>query len=105
MSYQWWSTASFRRMRLVLFWHLVHLTNWVINGLGVALPQRGAVDRVAGLAWLPFIMQRLDNEYMMPAPLTHRRREIAERRYPRHVLHQSTDGDSATWRSWIRCSG
>ncbi|MGB7835972.1 MAG: amidohydrolase family protein, partial [Xanthobacteraceae bacterium] len=47
-------------------WHnLVHLTNWVINGLGERFPRLKVLWIESGLAWLPFIMQRLDNEYMM----------------------------------------
>ena len=47
-------------------WHnLVHLTNWVINGLGERFPKLKVLWIESGLAWLPFIMQRLDNEYMM----------------------------------------
>jgi predicted TIM-barrel fold metal-dependent hydrolase len=47
-------------------WHnLVHLTNWVINGLGERFPGLKVIWIESGLAWLPFIMQRLDNEYMM----------------------------------------
>jgi predicted TIM-barrel fold metal-dependent hydrolase len=47
-------------------WHnLVHLTNWVINGIPERFPKLKVVWIESGLAWLPFIMQRLDNEYMM----------------------------------------
>jgi uncharacterized protein len=47
-------------------WHnLVHLTNWVINGLGERFPGLKVIWIESGLAWLPFVMQRLDNEYMM----------------------------------------
>ncbi len=47
-------------------WHnLVHLTNWVINGLPERFPRLKVLWIESGLAWLPFIMQRLDNEYMM----------------------------------------
>ena len=47
-------------------WHnLVHLTNWVINGIPERFPRLKVLWIESGLAWLPFIMQRLDNEYMM----------------------------------------
>jgi uncharacterized protein len=47
-------------------WHnLVHLTNWVINGIPERFPKLKVLWIESGLAWLPFIMQRLDNEYMM----------------------------------------
>jgi uncharacterized protein len=47
-------------------WHnLVHLTNWVINGIPERFPKLKVIWIESGLAWLPFIMQRLDNEYMM----------------------------------------
>ncbi len=47
-------------------WHnLVHLTNWVINGIPERFRKLKVLWIESGLAWLPFIMQRLDNEYMM----------------------------------------
>jgi uncharacterized protein len=48
-----------------VWFNLVHLTNWVINGLGERFPGLKVIWIESGLAWLPFIMQRLDNEYMM----------------------------------------
>jgi|GEM_PF-40498 hypothetical protein len=45
--------------------NLVHLTNLVINGIPERFPKLKLLFIESGLAWLPFIMQRLDNEYMM----------------------------------------
>lgn len=45
--------------------NLVHLTNLVINGIPERFPRLKIIFIESGLAWLPFIMQRLDNEYMM----------------------------------------
>jgi hypothetical protein len=55
--------------------NLVHLTNWVINGLPVRFPKLKVLWIESGLAWLPFLMQRLDHEYLMrvsEAPLLKR---------------------------------
>jgi len=38
----------------------IHLTNWVINGLPERFPKLKLVWVESGLAWIPFIMQRLD---------------------------------------------
>ncbi len=47
-------------------WHnMLHLSNWVINGLPERFPKLKVMWIEAGLAWIPFLMQRLDNEYMM----------------------------------------
>lgn len=46
---------------------LVHLTNLVINGIPERFPKLKLLFIESGLAWIPFIMQRLDNEYMMRA--------------------------------------
>ncbi|MBM9593179.1 amidohydrolase family protein [Roseitranquillus sediminis] len=58
-------------------WHnMLHLSNWVINGLPERFPKLKVMWIEAGLAWLPFLMQRLDNEYMMrhsDAPLLKRK--------------------------------
>lgn len=55
---------------------LVHATNWVINGLPERFPQLRVIWVESGLAWIPFLMQRLDDEYMKrsnEAPLLTRR--------------------------------
>jgi predicted TIM-barrel fold metal-dependent hydrolase len=45
--------------------NLVHITNMVINGIPERFPKLKLVWIEGGLAWIPFLMQRLDNEYMM----------------------------------------
>jgi predicted TIM-barrel fold metal-dependent hydrolase len=55
--------------------NMVHLTNWVINGLPERFPKLKVMWIESGLAWLPFLMQRLDHEYLMrvsEAPLLRR---------------------------------
>jgi predicted TIM-barrel fold metal-dependent hydrolase len=47
------------------FYNILHLTNWVINGLGERFPKLPVIWIEAGLAWIPFMMQRLDHEYML----------------------------------------
>jgi predicted TIM-barrel fold metal-dependent hydrolase len=48
-----------------VFHNMVHLTNWVLNGLGERFPKLKVIWIESGLAWLPFMIQRLDNEYLM----------------------------------------
>lgn len=63
------STAANRFLTLHALgftWHnMLHLSNWVINGLPERFPKLKVMWIEAGLAWIPFLMQRLDNEYMM----------------------------------------
>lgn len=47
------------------FYNMVHVTNCVINGLPERFPNLKWIWMESGLAWVPFMMQRLDNEYMM----------------------------------------
>ncbi|MGB6453700.1 MAG: amidohydrolase family protein [Streptosporangiaceae bacterium] len=47
------------------FYNMVHLTNCVLNGLPERFPGLKWIWMESGLAWVPFMMQRLDNEYMM----------------------------------------
>jgi predicted TIM-barrel fold metal-dependent hydrolase len=59
-----------------VLYNLVNLTNWVINGMPERFPKLDVIWIESGLAWLPFIMQRLDHEYAMrssEAPLLKRR--------------------------------
>lgn len=44
---------------------LMHITNWLINGMPERYPDIDVIWIESGLAWIPFLMQRLDNEYMM----------------------------------------
>jgi predicted TIM-barrel fold metal-dependent hydrolase len=47
------------------FFNMIHLTNWIVNGLPERFPKLKVLWIESGLAWVPFLMQRLDNEYMM----------------------------------------
>jgi hypothetical protein len=47
------------------FFNMAHLANWVINALPERFPKLKVIWIESGLAWIPFLMQRLDNEYMM----------------------------------------
>ncbi len=58
------------------FFNIIHMTNWIVNGLPELFPKLKVMWIESGLAWVPFIMQRLDNEYMMrtsEAPLLKRK--------------------------------
>lgn len=47
------------------FYNILHLTNWVSNGLCERFPKMPIIWIESGLAWLPFLMQRLDHEHML----------------------------------------
>jgi uncharacterized protein len=58
------------------YFNMIHLTNWIINGIPERFPNLKVIWVESGLAWLPFMMQRLDSEYMMrssEAPMLRRR--------------------------------
>jgi predicted TIM-barrel fold metal-dependent hydrolase len=44
---------------------MVHATNWIVNGLPERFPGLKVAFVEGGLAWLPFLMQRLDHMAMM----------------------------------------
>jgi predicted TIM-barrel fold metal-dependent hydrolase len=47
-------------------WHnMLHMTNWIVNAMPERFPRLKTIWIESGLAWLPFLMQRLDNEYLM----------------------------------------
>jgi uncharacterized protein len=68
-----WNDPSFSQLNRFISMHalsfahynLIHLTNWVINGLPERFPKLKLVWVEAGLAWIPFLMQRLDHEFQM----------------------------------------
>jgi uncharacterized protein len=45
--------------------NMTHMTNWVINGMGERFPDLKVIWIESGLAWVPFMMQRLDHEYQL----------------------------------------
>ena len=45
--------------------NMIHLTNWVMNAMPERFPKLKVIWIESGLAWLPFMMQRLDHEYLM----------------------------------------
>ena len=47
------------------WYNVLHCTNWVINGMGERFPKLPVIWIESGLAWVPFLMQRLDHEYML----------------------------------------
>ncbi len=47
------------------WYNVLHCTNWVVNGMGERFPKLPVIWIESGLAWVPFLMQRLDHEYMM----------------------------------------
>ena len=57
----------FLSMHALSFVHfnMIHLTNWVINGLPERFPKLKVMWVESGLAWLPYLMQRLESEYLM----------------------------------------
>lgn len=79
-----WADRSMEQLNKFLSVHalgftifnMIHLTNWVINGLPERFPNLDTVWIESGLAWVPFMMQRLDSEYMLrssEAPLLTRK--------------------------------
>lgn len=47
------------------WYNMLHMTNWLVNGLPERFPRLKVIWIESGLAWIPFLMQRLDNEFMM----------------------------------------
>lgn len=45
--------------------NIVHMTNWILNGIPVRFPGLKSLWIESGLAWVPFVMQRLDDQYLM----------------------------------------
>jgi len=58
------------------WFNILHCTNWLVNGMPERFPKLKVIWIESGLAWVPFLMQRLDNEWMMRSsevPLLKRR--------------------------------
>ena len=96
-----WNDPSFLQLNRFISMHalsfvhysLIHMTNWIINGLPERFPKLKVLWVESGLAWIPFLMQRLDHEYQMRVVRGADAEEAAERVHARHVLHQPADGE------------
>ena len=68
-----WGDPSFQQLNRFIGMHslsfahfnMVHLTNWVLNGLPERFPKLKVIWIESGQAWITFLMQRLDQEYML----------------------------------------
>jgi predicted TIM-barrel fold metal-dependent hydrolase len=47
------------------FYNMIHLTNWIVNGIPERFPELKVIWIESGIAWIPFMMDRLDHEYLM----------------------------------------
>ena len=47
------------------FYNVVHCVNWLCNGMNERFPALKVLWMEGGLAWIPWIMQRIDSEYRM----------------------------------------
>ena len=83
-AFAWGSDQSFALCNRFLAVHalgfswfnILHCTNWLVNGMPERFPKLKVAWVESGLAWAPFLMQRLDNEWMMRSsevPLLKRR--------------------------------
>ncbi|HEY7675453.1 MAG TPA: amidohydrolase family protein [Candidatus Methylomirabilis sp.] len=71
-SYNWGDQLLSRTNRFIAvhalgftLFNVVHCTNWVVNGLPERFPKLKVIWIESGVAWVPWLMQRLDNEYKM----------------------------------------
>ena len=46
-------------------YNALHCMNWIVNGLPERFPKLKVIWVESGLAWIPWVMQRLDNDYRM----------------------------------------
>jgi predicted TIM-barrel fold metal-dependent hydrolase len=68
-----WSESTFQSCNRFItahalgfsWYNILHCANWVINGLGERFPGLPVIWIEAGLSWIPFLMQKLDHEYML----------------------------------------
>ena len=75
------------------WFNIVHMTNWVVNGIPERFPGLKSIWIESGLAWIPFLMQRLDNEYMMRSSETPSLKRKPSDYMREMYLHLAADGN------------
>lgn len=72
-AHQNWRDGMFRQMNRFISTHAIgfpfflmcHMTNWIVNGLPERFPKLKTLWIEGGVAWIPFLMMRLDHEYAL----------------------------------------
>ena len=83
--------------------NMVHCTNWVLNGIPVRFPKLKVIWIESGIAWAPFLMQRLDDQFLMrPSEAPHLKRLPSE--YMRDHCWYTTQPMEATNRKALECT-
>ena len=73
--------------------NLVHMTNWILNGIPERFPKLKSIWVESGLAWVPFLMQRLDDQYLM------RPSEAPQlKRLPSDYMRENAGTQPSRWR-------
>ena len=74
--------------------NIVHCTNWVLNGMPVRFPKLKVIWIELGIAWAPFLMQRLDHQFLMPpwSEAPHLKRLPSEYMRDHRRVHDVADG-------------
>ena len=91
-----WGDPSFAQLNRFIGMHslsfahfnMVHMTNWVLNGLPERFPKLKVIWIESGLAWVPFLMQRLDSRVHDARLRVSSAQTAAERVHAGNVLHQ-----------------
>ena len=85
------------------FYNILHMTNWVTKRMGERFPKLPVIWIEGGLAWIPFLMQRLDHEYMLrPSEYPLLKKKPSD--YMRDMyLRLAADGDHGHQVRW-RCT-
>ena len=69
----YWDDPSFAQLNRFVSMHalsfvhynMIHMTNWIVNALPERFPKLKVIWVESGLAWIPFLMQRLDHEVIL----------------------------------------
>jgi uncharacterized protein len=69
----YWEDPSFAQLNRFVSMHalsfvhynMIHMTNWIVNALPERFPKLKVIWVESGVAWVPFLMQRLDHEILL----------------------------------------
>ncbi len=92
-----WGDPSFTQLNRFISMHAlsfthynqIHVTNWIVNAMPERFPRLQLLWVESGLAWIPFLMQRLDHEV---ADASQRERRVCKRlpsEYMREMYYTS----------------
>jgi hypothetical protein len=84
-------------------YNVVHMCNWICNGLNERFPKLKVIWTESGLAWVPWLGQRLDNDYKMRSSECPSLRKLPSE-YMKDMYYTSQPMENPNDKTFLECT-